>query len=316
MKILKNITYALAAVAVLAFASCKNNDQPSFNSGDSFYAFTSNTMSVSETGGKLNVPVSIVSMPGHSGSVKFDLLDSASVAAKNYKPAIEGKHFNLVDNVNQLTFTGDSIYTKYINVEIIDNDEYEGDVVFGLRLYDPQNGNLGAMDTIFVTISDDEHPLAYLLGTYNATAVSYFSGEAEDWTAEFTKDTDDPTVVWIYPFAKGGQSSAYPVYGNVVDQLTDTDGNITAELHIPVNQITASSSSYPVVRLEGWFGEDGDEDITDYIVGYINYSAASGTTTITIRDWFGAHAYTDEAATSSAGWYCIYQYGAVFTLQK
>ena len=303
MKIFK-LTYGLMAAAMLTFASCNLNDYPEFSDSDAFVAIQQTSASVAENGDTLKIPVMLTSLSGISGSVDFTISPDETAGA------VEGEQYKLANASKTLTFSKDAS-TQYIVVVPIDNEKFTGDTKFTITLSNPQGAVLGANKTCNVTVEDDEHPLAFILGTLNAKGISYFNGEQE-WEITFGKDANDLSKVWIYNLVPGGSSSSSPVYGIVNDEKT--------EIRIPVGQEIAKSSSYPKILLEGFYGDhsafgiedehtaDGDEDIPngEYITGLI---AADGT--ITIIDWFGSHVYTDDAATASAGWYNIMQSGIV-----
>lgn len=294
MKLFK-LSYGLMAAAALAFVSCDINEVPSFSDSDAFVAIQTTSASISETGDTLKIPVMLTSLSGISGSVNFDI-KSDSVAG-----AVEGTHFSVANATKTLTFSKEAT-TQYIVLAIIDNDTFGGDVRMTITLSDAKGVKLGANKSCSVMIEDDEHPLSFILGTMHAVGKDYFSGGAdEEWDATFAKDATDLNKVWIYGVCSGGCSSASPVYGIVNADKT--------EIHIPVDQTTATTASYDV-KLEGWYAPDWEEDIPTggYITGYI---AADGT--ITILDQYGAHAY-NAGTTTSAGWYAI-ENGAVFKKQ-
>ena len=93
------------------------------------------------------------------------------------------------------------------------------------------------------------------------------------------------------------------VYGIVNDDMS--------EIRIPVMQEIYKSSTYPLVRLEGYYGPTGDNFIPQG--GYITVEIAADKNLMTIIDEFGSHVYNDAAATSSPGWYNIFKSGAVLT---
>lgn len=294
MKIIKNITYGFIALAAMSFVSC-SNDLPEFNDSDSFVALRQTSVSVSELGGELEIPVLLSSLNGKEGSVDFEIVSDEAA------PAVEGVHFS-VENVSKtLTFTKEE-NTQVIKLKIIDNDTYNGDVRLTINLVNAQGVNLGADKSISITIEDDEHPLAFMLGTFIASGTSYFNGEQE-WTVKIAKDDSDVSKVWITNFVEGGSSAANPIYGTV------SEGN--TEIHIPVKQTLATSSSYPHIWLEAYKGEDGEEDVNDFIVGIIT-TDNNGNAIISFPDyWFGSLVYSDDAATSAAGWYNLFLSGVV-----
>ena len=269
MKIFKHLYIVLAGALVL-FTSCDLNKAPEFNDKDAFVAFRSSTASIGEEKGTIEIPVLLSSLAGKEASVDFEFNTTTSTA-------VEGKNFTLANASKTLTFTKDAPY-QYIKLNIIDNATFDGDVVLNITLKSPTNGlNLGDSKAITLTITDDEHPLLFILGTLNAKGTSYFNG-AEEWTVTTTKDDKDLTKIWFSNFVNGGSNQK--IYGVVNTAKT--------EVHIPVGQVifVSPSASYPFIALEGFYGLDGDTDIPTggYITGKI---AADGT--ITFQDWFGSH---------------------------
>lgn len=291
MKINK-LTYGLLAATMFSFASCDINEYPKFDNANAFVAIQQTSASISETGEELSIPVMLTSLGGMNGSVDFE------ITPDEQKGAVEGTHYTILNDSKTLNFTADAA-TQYIKFKIIDNEVFGGDVKMTITLKNAQGVQLGASKTCVVTIEDNEHPLAFILGTMTAIGYDYFSdGAEEEWTATFEKDPADLTKVWIYNICSGGCS--LPVYGIVNEEKT--------EIRIPVGQATANTSSYDVI-LEG-FRDNGETDIEngDCIIGKISEDG-----TITIEDWFGAHAYS-AGTTNSAGWYAI-EMGGVFKKQ-
>ena len=296
MKILNKITFGLVALATMAFSSC-SNDLPEFNDADAFVALRATTASFVENGEGTEVEVLLTSLNGLEGSVDFEIVPD-SVA-----PANEGVDFTIENASKTLTFTKDAP-TQSIKIKAIDNDVYTGDKRFTINLVNAKGVNLGANKSITVTVEDDEHPLAFMLGTYAAKGSSLFNGDIE-WTVKIAKDDTDAAKVWISNMVPDGSNTA--IYGTVNDAKD--------EIRIPVKQDIVITASYPHVWFEAFYGVDGDEDVEDFVVGHISTNA-DGKAVISFPDyWFGSHVYTDDAATSSAGWYEIIQARAVFTLQ-
>ena len=296
MKILNKITFGLVALATMAFSSC-SNDLPEFNDADAFVALRATTASFVENGEGTEIEVLLTSLNGLEGSVDFEIVPD-SVA-----PANEGVDFTIENASKTLTFTKDAP-TQSIKIKAIDNDVYTGDKRFTINLVNAKGVNLGANKSITVTVEDDEHPLAFMLGTYAAKGKGNWDGDIE-WTVKIAKDDTDAAKVWISNMVPGGSNT--PIYGTVNDAKD--------EIRIPVKQDIVITASYPHVWFEAFYGVDGDEDVEDFVVGHISTNA-DGKAVISFPDyWFGSHVYTDEAATSSAGWYEIIQARAVFTLQ-
>lgn len=197
MKISK---FIYAAVVGGVLASCQSVDTPMFSDKDAFVAFDSKSTSIAENAGsEVKIPVSLVASKGLDVSVGFEI-DTTAYAGKN--AAKEGVNYRLKNTSNTLSFTADGEMVAYILIEPIDNDDYNGDVCFDIKLSAPEGCNLGANYTTTVTISDDDHPLAAagILGTYTASGVSPFeddNGATFTWTCEVVKDADYIDRVWF-----------------------------------------------------------------------------------------------------------------------
>ncbi len=285
MKKIINSIYSLLAGSLL-LTSCSVNDLPTFDDKDAFVSFVNATMSIDENaaGGELNIPVLLTSLAGLEGTVDFEIVDGTAVL---------GEDFELMNSGTALQFTKEAP-TQYITIRALDNDVFGGDISFTINLKASENGvNLGDSQTCTVSIIDDEHPLAAILGTYNGVGESYFGG-ALSWTLTLEKDAEDVSVVWINNMVPGG--SALAVYGIVNDEMT--------EIRIPVNQELAANQA----QLTGLdpLTEDYME-VGSYIIGEI----ANGTITIN-NAMYGSEAVTDGV---SQGFYEIVLPGSVWTKQ-
>jgi len=296
MKFINKLSYSLLVGGALMLASC-SNDLPEFTDGDAFVAFDKASATYVETAGEVKIPVSLVSLNGLTATVSFNFEDSTATA-------FEGQHFAVASDSKTLSFTPEAA-TQYITLNILDNDEYTGDVAFKINLTDPSGVNLGHSSSIKVTISDDEHPLAFMLGEYNAKGTSYLNGGTE-WEVTIAKDDTDPTKVWISNMVSGGSSLA--IYGTVSDDNTT--------ISIPTGQEIASSSSYPQILFEAFKGEDVDTaenmEAGEPVIGTI--STIGDKTVISLAGYcFGSHVYNSSGA--SAGWYNIMQGDCVLTIK-
>lgn len=288
---MKKIIY-LVVVLLAGLSACeKLNEYPEFDDGDAFVAFDNSSLSVDESGVSLNIPVTLASVSGMTGTVNYRIVDGTAKL---------GENFTLADPSGSLTFNAEN-RTQDIVINIINNDGvFTGDLNFTIELSEdgaikPSNEN-----SCKITIVDLDHPLAAILGTWKADGVSYFSGPAS-WEMEFTKDAEDISVVWISNFVTGG--SNLPVYGIVNAEQT--------EILIPSHQEILESSSYPLVRLEGWYGPSGDESIEEG--SNFTLTISGDKSEITILDWFGSNVYSDEGGTNSLGWYNIIEANTVLT---
>ncbi len=279
MKINK-LAFGLVAAALMSFTSC-SNDYPTFDDADAFVAMTSSSAYVAETGKTLKVPVMLTSLSGIEKTVEFSLTPDETSGA------IEGTHYKLVNSSKSLSFTKENP-TQYIEFEILDNDIFEGDVRFTITLTKPDGLNLGANKTCVVTIEDDEHPLAFILGTFTAKGTSQFDGELE-WSVRIEKDATDLNKVWITGLVDGTTSA---IYGTVNADKT--------EISIPLEQQVHPHSTYDILlEAYGWDGsaryslEDG--------VPLIGLIAADGTISFP-NYWYGGYAF-NKSDGSGAGWW-------------
>lgn len=250
MKRIKSI-YGLLVAGVLLFASCNINEEPTFDDKDAFVAFANATMSVGEENGSLEIPILLTSLSGISTTVDFEIVADGTTA-------VEGTHYT-IEGGNTLTFTKDSP-TQYIKLNILNDDVFTNPgyqtITFSLKT--PQGVSLGASKTCKVTIQDDEHPLLFILGTYAASAESYFADRGSfEWDITIERDADDLSKVWIGNlepyFAANGYVApkANYFYGTVNEEKT--------EIRVPVGQKLGYSSGGVDVVLAGFSGPDPDE---------------------------------------------------------
>jgi len=289
---MKKIALYLSCLVVVAyFVACNLNESPKFDDADAFVAFGSASYSVSEDSSSFKIPVRLTSLGKKTSAVTFQVFDVSAVAGKDYQ---------LSGGASVINFDG-SDPVQYINLDIIGHPGvFTGDLKFGIALSGASNGiNLGSNDTTYVTILDLDHPLAAILGDYTAVGTSYFNG-TQSWAVTLAKDPgNDVTKVWITNLVAGGSSASTPLYGIVNADKT--------EIKIPVGQTVATSTSYPSIIFEGFYGPDGDEDIPTG--GSVTCIIGKGT--IAIQDEFGSDVY--DAAGVSQGWYNIFHADVVLT---
>ena len=285
MKISK---FIYAAVVGGVLASCQSVDTPMFSDKDAFVAFDSKSTSIAENAGsEVKIPVSLVASKGLDVSVGFEI-DTTAYAGKN--AAKEGVNYRLKNTSNTLSFTADGEMVAYILIEPIDNDDYNGDVCFDIKLSAPEGCNLGANYTTTVTISDDDHPLAAagILGTYTASGVSPFeddNGATFTWTCEVVKDADYIDRVWftqIVPTESGA------VYKSVMGTVSADFRSIT----INAGQDLGTAGSYTLsLDFNGASSataqvSNGTISINTYVIATIVEQpgyAASGAQTVTLK---------------------------------
>ena len=280
MKIFKNTTIVLAALAAVALASC-NNDQPEFNDKDAFVSFTDTKASVDENKATLEIPVQLSSLKGKEGTVDFEITPDESA------PAVEGTNYTVANASRTLTFTKES-NVQNIKLNIVDlAGTFTGDLRLTIKLKNAQGVNLGTENTFQVTIADLDHPLAFMLGTFSASGTT-MRNEAQTWTVNIAKDDKDVNKVWITNMVLNWSSPNYPIYGTVNEEKT--------EIRIPAYQVMAKSSSYPGI-LFAILDSEGENFVEDYMLGKIT-TDANGKAIITFADnFFGTAIYTSASAS-------------------
>jgi hypothetical protein len=215
------LKYFAILSAVLLVSSCEWNP-PTFDSADSFVAYTSASSSVPEPGGPIGIPVLVTAdMSAPSVSVTFEF-DEASTA-------VEGEHYSLVNSSNTLDISEGWGYDT-IWIQPIDNDLFTGDLTVIVNLTsNTQNYPFGVMKSHTVTIIDNEHPLGDWIGTYTVTAADYWSYFGpETWAVTTAADPSDVNNLIVRgigndPNINGGYSEITSVTGAVdLDDMTIT----------------------------------------------------------------------------------------------
>lgn len=287
---MKKILFIIPILAIL-FTACNKNELPKFDDSNAFVKLNLSSASFDEDKGTVTIPVTVVSVSGVNATVKYTVTDGKAKLDENYR---------LVDPTATLTFDATN-RVRNIEIELINKPGvYTGDLDFTITLSEESSIQIGAQNSCKVTISDKDHPLTPILGAYTAVGVSYFNGNTQ-WAVTLKKDASDVKKVWIQNLVPNGTN--LDVYGIVNDDMS--------EIRIPVMQEIFKTSSYPLVRLEGYYGPTGDVFIPQG--GYITVEIAADKSSMTIKDDFGSHVYNDAAGTSAAGWYNYMFTGVVLT---
>lgn len=210
-----NTIFALAA-GIAMFASCDVNKTPVWSDDNAFAAFDKTSISVKEDAGSVQIPVTIASIDPVEVAVTYAAVDTLS--AKN------GVNFKLKDESGVLAFDGEQ-RTAYIEIEIInDAGHFTGDLKFSVDLTGAGDLNLGDSKTCIVTITDNDHPLAAILGNYTGSGPDY-DGAVTTFNINVVKDADDLNVVWFENFdpffASYSSSEVNRFYGNVNETKTE-----------------------------------------------------------------------------------------------
>lgn len=225
------LKYLTLVATAAIFAACDDNEQPGFSDSDAFVAFNSATVTVDELGSKgepaqaVSVSVTLASVAGLTTEASIEVVDKNSDESLT---AVEGENFEIVGS-KTLSFNAEN-RTASISVRYIPDGVFTGDLSFKLVLKSDKVG-VGHESECLVTLSDAEHPLQAILGTYAASADSYFSNRGHfDWNITISKDAEDLAKVWIDGLDPYFAANGYlgHIYGTVNEDKT--------EIAVPVGQ--------------------------------------------------------------------------------
>lgn len=272
----------LACVAAAALISCDSNDPSKFNDKDAFGAFDVTSVSLSEDysaeGATYKIPVTLASVKGLEETVKFE------VATPETKGAKEGVNFEVLTTSGVLSFNAEN-RTRYIEIKTIYDGVYTGDLKFNINIVGTESVPAGSEGTCTVTITDVDHPLSFMLGSYTASGDNYWDGPAT-WTMTLYKDADDDHMVWIDNLFQldGWANENTRFYGTVNDDHT--------VLNIPFGQETVYkySNGNPILLL----GFDGSKG---YDSGSVDVKIVTDGDKVTLdfgTEW-GVWAYIEDA---------------------
>jgi hypothetical protein len=189
-----------------------------------------------------------------------------------------------------------------VTVSIVDNPGvYTGSLDFSLSLVSAtENVEIYNGSTYSVTITDNDHPLSSIIGTYTATATALTDGNggtsSVSWTLHLTADSESTSVLWcdyILPmFADLTSYGDGSIYCDVSDDLTT--------LSFPNEQSTQSFDvGYGVqaVYASQYFSSGGN--------GFYVFGVADGVESINFTR-------TDDTSTvefvADIGYCCLDQY--------
>jgi len=233
------LKYIAGAVAAASLAACNLNPLPTFDDADSFVAFDKTAVSVDEDAGTVTLPLTIASVDAKQTTVAYEFVDDSAKQGVNY----EGSDESAVVTFDGEARTG-AIVVKIKNI----SGTYTGDLSFSVKLVSATGLKLGANSECKVTISDLDHPLSAILGTYTAAAFDYFDAVDVSWTVTLMKDPKDTKVVWVDGFtsyfAGSYPSKDYRIYGNVSEDLKTITFPCGQELADKVNSNTLSLWSF------------------------------------------------------------------------
>lgn len=243
---MKNIVLLFNIFALCLLASCNPNEYSKFNDNDAFVAFDQASFSIAENGGTLKVPVTLASIKGIAATVTVKGIDGT---------AKEGVDYTIL-NGGKLSFDAQN-RTLYAEVQIIERaGEYTGDLAFVLTFADLGGVNAGNRNGASVTINDNDHPLASILGPYTCSGLNT-SGQPISFQMEILKDASDVTKVWFYDIMGNPSWAGMDIiyYGVVNSDKT----HITVPLGQESEYLYGGSTP---VTLVGLFVQDGSLYLT------------------------------------------------------
>lgn len=243
----------LASAAVL-FAACDDNEQPAFSDADAFVVFNSSTATVTEKPGEESVASVYVTLASLGGLEKTATVEVPDTNALNKdsnfekaKKAVEGVNFRIISSK---TFQfNDSVRTAEVKIAFIPDGVYTGDMKFKLVLKS-DDVNVGHESECVVTLADYEHPLQSILGSYAASADSYFPGRGHfNWTVTISKD-DDVSKVYVDGL------DPYFAANNFMGHLEGAVNSAKTEITVAAKQ----EYGYQTATFEAFSEADPDDD--------------------------------------------------------
>ena len=217
MNKLKYLSFAIAVMFV--FTACENNDAQKFLEKDTFVCFPESSASIDENDeGSLSIPLILAGVPG-GVSVSVTLEISTEGCAV---PAIEGVDFTI--NKKDFVFEG-GYGTQDVVITPIDNDVFTGKKTFNIIISQTSPTLMESVqNSVTVTIVDDEHPWAAIIGNYTMTAKSYYweagDPEYETMPVRITASDEDIDILLAY-------IGSAPLYGNpALMKVEEADGEI------------------------------------------------------------------------------------------
>ena len=247
------IKYFAILSAVLLVSSCEWNP-PTFDTADSFIAFTASSSGVAEQGGMIGIPVLVTAESSAPAvSVTFDFDESSA--------AVEGEDFTLVNTSNTLDISDGWGYDT-IWIQPIDNDVFTGNILLIINLTSNTNSYaFGVTSSHTLTIIDNEHPLGNWIGSFSVDAVDYWSYFGpETWTVTTEPDPSDVNNLIVT-----GMGSGYSEYTSVTGVVDLDAKTITFSAGAEIG--THADYSGPIAI---YLGDEGGGIYEEPIVGDIN----------------------------------------------
>lgn len=203
----KIIFISIALSLVLGLVSC--SQKVSYKTTP-FVCFGSQVVEVAENVGTIKIPV--LAYPYEKGDITLPRTYGAyttvtfEVVGLGDAPAKAGEHFELVSPKNGvITFSNSN--EAEIEIKIVDKTgEFTGNTKLAIVMKSASDGYaLGGASNVSVTIKDNDHPLAAILGTYVAKGVTDAWGDVYDITSVVEPvdgDYHKVTISGLLPYIK------------------------------------------------------------------------------------------------------------------
>lgn len=262
----------LILLTVGVFTSCEK-ERIMFDESMSFVAFTAKTTSVGEVNKTVNIPVLVTATSGKP-SVEVSY---AIVSQEEANPAIEGTDF-VVKSAATLKYPDGNGYDNIV-IETIDNNVFTGTKTFKIVLTtNTLSYDFGAIDTIVVSIPDDDHPLGWMLGNYDSKVTETANGSTEHpvTISAIEGETAKVNIYGMSGTAYGAPlADPYFIVGTVNEDFT--------KLIIKTEQEWASWG-YGPTSLNAWEDDNGEGIEVEELIGEI--SNVNGAVTIIFRQQY------------------------------
>lgn len=285
MKI-QHIAFALGFL--ITTISCQENKIPYLKLKDANVYFDNQANrfipNVYESAKKFKVPIILAGIPGsHPVSVTV-----TTDTAGHLNPAVEGVDYTLPNKTIEFK---NGYGTQYIELGLIDNDIRQESRTFDLVIESttpelkPNPSN-----RITITIMDDEHPLLYLCGTYEVSAIDIvYTGKPIEFDVIVSPDPKDDNAVYIENIPLFAIPGTLPKLKLVVDISSQ-------KCHIPGKQMVGNftyqgeSGNVTAYHFFGYTNPDDGKEYLDIDDDAIPGNILNGGKTFRLTEWMGAMA--------------------------
>lgn len=293
---MKKLKYlSLIGGLLLAITSCDDNDPQSFNAADAFVSFPVPAASIDENATEIiKIPIVLAGVPGgETVTVNIGVATDGEVL-----PAIEGSDFIIKNKT--ITFEG-GYGTQNIEIEAIDNSVFTGKKTFRLIIASTTpTVKSSTQNSVRVSIVDNEHPWAAIIGTYNITGASGFDGTPVSVPAAITASDDDVNVLNLnFNYGTLAKVNVEEIEGEII--ISVKDNQYIGAIPKPTD---AYHRYFRATHLEG-----EDLYIANALVGIFDNGV------ITCEYGFGVQAI-HPVTGSDSGFFTLLEDGVIFTKAK